>query len=141
MNAPVDLPDDGDVLSIGRRYRSTLGRLYNLDTRWVGMVDGAPGKWEAAEAARAMYQESERLLLAVFRRRSDTIGDIAVMAAHAFAVLDRSMCSQEMPDRASVLVLRGLADIAATASKAAGVDFSMIGPPGIHTRVRECLGR
>ena len=66
MNALVDTPDDGDVLSIGRRYRSARDRLDTLDARWIGMADDAPGKWETAEAAQAVLQDSERLLLAVF---------------------------------------------------------------------------
>jgi len=84
----------------------------------------------------AVNLEGEQLLLAVFRRRTETVADIAVTAAHAFTVLDRD---PEAPPVA--LLLRALADIATTATKAAGLDFSMIGPPELAGRLRGCLGR
>jgi hypothetical protein len=58
------------------------------------------------------------------------------MAAHAFVLLDRE---QEASGGAVALVLRALADIATTATKAAGLDFSMIGPPNLSGRLRACL--
>ena len=139
MNALVDAPDDGDVLSIGRRYRSARDRLDTLDARWIGMADDAPGKWETAEAAQAVLQDSERLLLAVFHRRTETVGDIAVLASHAFTVLHREVLEQEAPSAAATSALRALADISATAAKLAGLGFDMIGPPGLGVRVRANL--
>jgi hypothetical protein len=44
MNALVDMMDAGDVLSLGRRYRSALDRLDTLDERWIDMADDASGK-------------------------------------------------------------------------------------------------
>jgi hypothetical protein len=140
MNALVDIPDTGDVLSLGRRYRSALDRLNTLDERWISMADDAPGKWDAAAAAHAVLQDSERLLLAVFHRRAETIADVAVVAAHAFTVLDGEMRSLEEPSLPLALVLRALADIATTATKSAGLDFSMIGPPDLAGRLRVRLG-
>jgi hypothetical protein len=137
MNALVDAPDAGDVLSLGRRYRSALDRLDTLDERWISMENDAPGKWDAAAAARAVLQESERLELAVFRRRPETVSDVAVVAAHAFILLDREIGELETPNLP--LVLRALANIATTATKSAGLDFSMIGPPDLPTRLRLCL--
>jgi hypothetical protein len=141
MDAPANLQDAGDVLSIGRRYRAALDRLDTLDERWIGMADDAPGKWDAAAAARDALLDTERLLLSTFHRRTETVGDIAVTAAHAFVLLDRSMHDHEGRDPALVLVLRGLADIATTATKAAGLDFSMIGPPCLPAQLRTCLSR
>jgi hypothetical protein len=144
MNAPVDLEDDGDTVSIGRRYRSTLDRLRSLDDKWAGMADDArcwlggveASKFDVVAAAHDALIESEHLFLAVFRRRTETVTDIAVLATHAFTLLDRGE-----DDGALSLVRRALADIASTGAKMAGLDFSMLGPPGIHTRVRECLAR
>jgi hypothetical protein len=49
------------------------------------------------------------------------------MAVHTFAVLDREVRGQEAHGRPATLVLRALADIVTTTTKAAGLDFSMIG--------------
>jgi hypothetical protein len=141
MDAPANLPDAGDVLSIGRRYRTAMDRLDTLDERWTSMADDAPGKWDTAAAAQAALEDAERLLLSTFQRRTETVGDIAVMAAHAFVVLDRAVHAREEPDPAVELALRGLADIATTAAKAAGLDFSMIGPPCLPARFRTCRSR
>src|SRR4051794_17588169 len=137
MNALVDAPDAGDVLSLGRHYRSTIDRLDTLDERWISMADDAPGKWDAAAAALAVLQESERLSLAIFRRRPETVADVAVAAAHAFALLDREAGELEAPSLP--LVLRALANIATTTTKLAGLDFSMIGPRDLPTWLRACL--
>jgi hypothetical protein len=69
MDAPANLADAGDVLSIGRRYRTALDRLDTLDERWIGLTDDAPGKWDAAAAAQAALHDAERLLLSSFHRR------------------------------------------------------------------------
>jgi hypothetical protein len=50
------------------------------------------------------------------------------------------MHDHEGRDPTVVLVLRGLADIATTAAKAAGLDFSMIGPPCLVARQSGCGG-
>lgn len=42
---------------------------------------------------------------------------------------------------AVTLARRALAEIATTATKAAGLDFSMIGPQGLPARLRACSGR
>jgi hypothetical protein len=92
MNASVNLPDAGDVLSLGRNYRSTLDRLYSLDEKWIGMPDDArcwlcnvdSSKFDVVAAAHAALLDSENLFLAVFRRRTETVADIAVLAIHAF---------------------------------------------------------
>jgi hypothetical protein len=103
------------------------------------MADDAPGKWDTAAAAQAALEDAERLLLSTFQRRTETVGDIAVMAAHAFVVLDRAMDGGDEADTAIESVLRGLADIAVTAAKAAGGDFSMIGAPDLSGRMRARL--
>jgi hypothetical protein len=140
MDPAVNPPDAGDVLSLGRRYRAAMDRLDTLDERWTSMADNMPGKWDTAAAAQVALEDAERLLLSTFHRRTETVGDIAVMAAHAFVLLDRSH-DHEGRDPTLVLVLRGLADIATTAAKAAGLDFSMIGPPCLPARLRTCLSR
>jgi hypothetical protein len=139
MNALVDMMDAGDVLSLGRRYRSPLDRLDTLDERWIDMADDASGKWDAAAAAHAVLQDSERLLLVVFHRRTEMVADVAVMAAHTFAVLDREMRTQEASGCSSVLLLWALANIATTATTSAALDFSMIGPPDLPARLRACV--
>ena len=40
MTIPATI-DDGGVLFLGRKYRSTLDRLYSLDEKWMGMTDDA----------------------------------------------------------------------------------------------------
>ena len=124
------------MLSLGRCYRSALDRLDTLDERWISMADDALGKRDMAAAAHAVQQDSERLFLAIFHRRTETVADVAVMGARAFVLLDRE---QEAPGRAVALVLRALADIATTATKATGLDFSMIGPLDLSARLRACL--
>jgi hypothetical protein len=76
------------------------------------MIDGsrwrtdAPGKWDTATTATAVLLESERLLVAVFRRRTETVADVAVKAAHAFTLLDREARGQDAPGRVLEMVLR-----------------------------------
>jgi hypothetical protein len=107
-----------------------MDRLDNLDNQWTGMADDAPTE------AQAVLLDSQRLLLAVFRRRRETVADVAVMAAHAFAALDREVRGRKHQTAALTLVLRALADLATKATKAAGLDFPMIGPPDLPVRLR-----
>lgn len=52
----------------------------------------------------SVLEDSERLLLTVFHRRTETVADIAVMASHAFMVLDREV-QEEVPSHAITLRL------------------------------------
>ena len=137
----VDTADDGSVLAIGRRFRATLDRFNSLEERWVLMADDAPGKLEAATVAYNIRAESERLFLAVLRRRSESLAGVAVMAAHGLVALDRSGLDSDGSARLIALARRALADIATTTAKAAAVDLSGIGPPTLRGRLRACLGR
>jgi hypothetical protein len=130
------------VLSLGHRYRSTSDRLYSLDEKWIGMADDArcwlgsvdASKFDVAAAAHAALEDSERLFVAVLRRRTETVADVAVLAIHAFMLLDRGP-----DDQALGLARRALADIALTTSGLAGMDFSAVGAPGVLGRVRAAL--
>ena len=95
-----DAPDDGDVLSLSRRYRSTFDRMRRSMTSgavWRTMAllprpgERTISKFDIAAAAHALLMESGRLFIAVFRRRTETVADIAVVAGHAFVLLDREV--------------------------------------------------
>jgi hypothetical protein len=119
-----------------------LDRLYSLDEKWLGMTDDArcwlgaveASKFDAAAAAHEALVDSERLFLAAFRRRAETVADIAVNAAHDFMLLDRNA-----DDEALNLARRALADIATTGAEVAGMDFSAIWAPRMHGRLRDAL--
>jgi hypothetical protein len=141
MTTSMTVDDDGDVLSLGRRYRSKLDRLHSLDEKWQAMTDDArcllanvdASKFDVAAAAHDALMDSERLFLAVFRRRTETVADIFIKSIHAFMLLDRG------DDDARDLARRALADIALTAAKVAGMDFASAGSPGMAGRMRDTL--
>jgi hypothetical protein len=137
----TDPGDDGDVLSLGRRYRSKLDRLHSLDEKWLAMADDArcllanvdASKFEVVAAAHATLVDGENLFLAVFRRRTETVADIFIKSMHAFMLLDRG--DFNAPDMAR----RALADIALTAAKIAGIDCASAGSPGMAGRMKDTL--
>jgi hypothetical protein len=95
-----DQVDEGAVLSLGRRYRSSLDRLRSLDERWLAMEDDArcwlgnvdASKFDVAAAAHGALMDSENLFLAVFRRRTETVADISIKAIHAAGPWARRGC-------------------------------------------------
>jgi hypothetical protein len=101
---------------------------------WLGNDDAS--KFDVASAAHAVLMDSENLFLAVFRRRTETVADISIKAIHAFMLLDRGLDEEALD-----LARRALADIAITAAKVAGMDFSAVGAPGVTGRLRSILSR
>jgi hypothetical protein len=144
MTTSMTIDDDGSVLSLGRKYRSTLDRLHSLDEKWTRMDDDArcwlgnvdASKFDIAAAAHTALVDSENLL-AVFRRRTETVADIfikSIKSIHTFMPLDRGL-----DEDARDLARRAPADIAHTPAKVAGMDFSAAGSPGMVGRMRDTL--
>jgi hypothetical protein len=134
--AAQPLDDDGTVTYLGHRFRRACERFDSIDKRWVDMPDDSPQKFEIGELAFAARDEMRRLLFVPFTRRTETVADAAVMAAHAFLVISKGI---EPVTEAVELVQLALANIVLTLAHAASLEYNQFGEPDMVPRIRRVL--